>query len=255
MENTSKQPQTKPFLQLKENFRIGIIGSSSTGKTQFTIKLLTTPKLFRKPIERVYYVYQHLQPKYQKQLISHFGVENCVFVKNEIPEVFDKQNYFDKTKSQVIIIDDSLQLLNKQMGERLLNLLTTVSHHSNISVIFCVQTLTHGSNQYLRIMLRNCTALILFSLSFGFDQISLLANRCFPQYKKQFLQFYKDMTKHKYRSIMVSLLPEENDDLRIKFNILQENPPYLQGVWCPTYPAKHVFTPGGENSDEEQETT
>lgn len=227
---------TETTIRLSFPFRMCVVGSSSSGKSQYCIDLLCSDDKFEGKIDKIYYIFSCFQPKYTAKLQQKFGAENVLLINNSIPDYFNENNFF--SGNSVVVIDDALQLLS----DNLLNLITATSHHQNVAVLFCVQTLTMSQNGILRILLRNCTHLTLFYLGFARDQVQLLSQRLFPARKKAFLQFYNEEMRHqKYAYILINLTPECHDELRVLTNFLQNLPPYLVGTWQESCPRNRVF--------------
>ena len=106
-----------------------IAGSTQSGKTFFTVKLIENAKnLFSNVPVKIFYCYNIFQNKFNdlEGLVDfHQGIP-------DIEKIADKKN-----RHFLLIFDDLMQSIDKQM----VNLFTVQTHHLNFSCVFILQNM------------------------------------------------------------------------------------------------------------------
>jgi len=129
-----------------------------------------------------------------------------------------ESSYFSNKKPRLMILDDLITEINKET----LNSFIRGSHHSNYSVFIVSQNLFFADKFFRNISL-NCHILIVFKSLRAADQINYLARQIMPNDKKFFLDSFADATKRAHGYLLINLTQSEDDDLRIRTNIIPQS--------------------------------
>ena len=115
-------------------FCMMVAGPSRSGKTQWTVKLLSEKNERIEPVPgQIIYCYAHWQEKYEglKQLAPetqfHQGLPRVQFLK--------------QLENCVVVLDDLMDVAMKEPA--IMSIFTEGSHHRNVSVIFLSQNIFH----------------------------------------------------------------------------------------------------------------
>ena len=188
-----------------------ISGCTSSGKSKFLKELLLHKnKMFSTPPHKVIYHYNIWQP-----LFDSMEKEQKVDFVQGFPSRTDIDN-LDRENHTVMVLDDLQHTIvkNKLCEE----LLTQLSHHANITVIYVVQNIYYPG---LRTLTLNTHDIILFRNLRDILQISMLARQV--GMGDFLVQAYKDCTRIKYGYLVIDLCPHSDDEYRLRTNILPEN--------------------------------
>lgn len=200
-------------------FRAQLVGSTSSGKTYFTTKLLKhREELFSDTLDTVKVFYMAEQSHYNKM---QEYVPNITFYKR-IPENLDKiiEN-LDSKKHHLFIFDDLMSSLfyNKVM----LNLFISASHHKNISVLLLIQSL-HLRTQLSRTIGLQTDVFVFFNNWRDKLDIKLFSKQVHPETPNFILDSYiKALTFREYGYLVVNLQHKiKNPDFRVATGIFPE---------------------------------
>jgi hypothetical protein len=194
-------------VRLKHPFTCTVAGPTSSGKTQFVLRLIRhANELIHPPPERILYCYGEFQPSFLElpQVEFHEG----------LPDV----NRFDGRHRYLLIIDD----LMNEVNQNVCNIFTKLSHHRNVSVIFLTQNLFHR-NKHVRTMNLNTHYIVLFKNPRDAGQVSTLARQMYPGKSKFVVEAYEDATKEPYGYLLIDLKPETDDSYRIRTRIFPDD--------------------------------
>ena len=194
-------------VRLKHPFTCTVAGPTSSGKTQFVLRLIRhADELIHPPPERILYCYGEFQPSFLElpQIEFHEG----------FPDV----TRFDGRHRYLLIIDD----LMNEVNQNVCNIFTKLSHHRNVSVIFVTQNLFHR-NKHVRTMNLNTHYIVLFKNPRDAGQVSTLARQMYPGKSKFVVEAYEDATKEPYGYLLIDLKPETHDSYRIRTRIFPDD--------------------------------
>lgn len=190
---------------------ICISGCSGSGKSFFTHRLLKNRDvMFTIPVKKIiwfYNIWQKLYDEVESSLDVDFqeGLPTEHFLK----EINDGNHY-------IIVLDDLQdQITKSNLCERLL---TQISHHNCITVIYLVQNFF---NKNMRTLTLNSHYLILFRNLRDVTQISTLSRQI--GLGKGMIEAYKDATSEPYSYLCVDLCPHSTDEqLRLRSKIFPD---------------------------------
>ena len=193
-------------------FTMTVSAPTGSGKTFLILHLLKENRVFPMP-ERIVLLYKRWQPLYDQFRNSLTNIE---FMQG-VPRHLDTDHFFDKTKTNLIIMDDLMA--STANNAAVADLFTEGSHHRNLSVI----NLTHnlfpvGKNATTQ--RRNTQYMIVFKSPMSQDQIRTLGTFMFPGRLPEFMNIYRMATDKPYGYLVIDAKPDTPDDQRFKHNIL-----------------------------------
>ena len=153
------------------------------------------------------------------------SLNNIEFLQG-VPKHLDSDGYFDKTKANLVIMDDLMA--STASNAAVADLFTEGSHHRNLSVINLTQNLFPvGKNATTQ--RRNTQYMIIFKSPMSQDQIRTLGTFMFPGRLPEFLNIYHLATGPPYGYLVIDAKPDTPDNQRFKHNILSiKEEPQLQ---------------------------
>ena len=189
-----------------------VSGCSASGKTTFLNKLLANKHLmFKIPPERILFCYDVWQPVYDKMQ----NIPDINFIQG-VPnaEVF---NSFDTTSHTLLILDDLQHDIAK--NKTCEKLLTQLSHHANITVIYVLQNLYYPGIKTLTL---NTHYNVLFQNLRDVLQISILSRQL--GMGNALVDAYKDaVLTRKYGYLLIDLCPHSEQKYRLRTQIFPED--------------------------------
>ena len=202
-QTSRKSDPTEDPLKWKHPLSCIISGPSGSGKTQFVLKLIDNADImFTHTPESIKWCYGEYQP----WMLNYPEIE---FIEG-LPE--DIQ--FDKTKVNLLIIDDLMHETNEFVSK----LFTKGSHHRNLSVLLLTQNLFH-QNKYSRSISLNAHYMVIFKNVRDASQITSLAKQMYPGNVAYLRESYRDATSKPYGYLLIDLKPDTSDLLRMRTNI------------------------------------
>lgn len=165
------------------------------------------------PIERIYYATP------VEHVVDLKESASKVYRLNGLPEL----TFFQDHRNKLLIVDDFSS--EKKEHQKITQLFTRVSHHSQTSVIFVTQNLFESG---LRTLSLNSHYIILFKNIRDMLQIKALGKQIFPGKTDFFMDVYKDATFRPYGYLIIDVTSTCNELFRLRTNIfLDENPRFL----------------------------
>lgn len=113
-----------------------ICGSTQSGKTHFTKKLLqNTNGLFSMPVNKIIYAYSEHQPMFDEmeQTIPNISLHQG------LPSKEDIEQYTEGVNHTIVVLDDLM--LQVAQSQDCVHLFTVTSHHRNVTTIMLSQNL------------------------------------------------------------------------------------------------------------------
>jgi Cdc6-like AAA superfamily ATPase len=187
---------------------ISISGCTGSGKTHFVRKLLNhREKMFQPGIKEIIYCYSIWQEVFEEMekdlpICFHEGLME----ENEMREC-DPRNH------TTIVIDDlQLEISKSKSCEKLL---TQISHHKCVTVIYVVQNMFYPGMRTLTLYTHYN---IVFRNLRDIGQISRLGRQV--GFNDSMLRAYKDAISQPYRYLVVDLSPHQKEEAyRLRSNI------------------------------------
>ena len=176
-----------------------VIGSSGSGKTTSVLKIIKERLIYPFP-EKIIYLYgayQSFMDSWNKDKTN----PPISFVKGLDLTVVDKH----LTKSKLLIVDDLILELNKQMAQHFI----AGSHHKNVTTIFITHSL-FLNNEHYRLISNNSQYIMLFKNKRNYAQVSTLGRQILGENKDLLLEAYKYIKPFQFVLLTLHpLVPEE----------------------------------------------
>lgn len=193
--------------QLKHPFTLICAGPSSSGKSTFVVKLLESPHMIDKKIDRVIWCYGEKNAK---------PVLKCkIIYVNGIPDNLDNLCR-DNT---IVVLDD---LMISSQNSKISDLFTKGSHHKNISIILITQNIFYQS-KYARNISLNAKYMVIFKNPRDKSQFLPLARQVHTDAPSELLRVYKECTISPHGYIFLDLTQEVDDTLRFRTELFNKD--------------------------------
>ena len=181
--------------------------------------------------QKIVYIYAFPSPLFS-QLSELYDIE----FRKDIPENIADEEFIDKNKPSLIILDDQLTLIN----EDVLNLFIRGTHHLNRSCILTVQNFFF-QNPSMRTISLNAHYLVLFKQPRDISQIETLGRQMHPRQAKLFLSAYQYAVQRHFGYLLIDLKSTTDDRLRLRSNLLEESHNGWQQVYVISETTMDVF--------------
>ena len=214
------------IIKLKHPSSTILAGPSGSGKTEWLLRLIKHRRSMFSPVPtRVIYSYKRYQGIFDAA-IRDLGVEFCL----------GNSYTIDPKERTLLILDD--QLLDNTVP--LAELFTVTSHHDSCSVIFVSHSVFRANDPDFRLASLNTNYFIVFKSFRGLGQINFLAHQIFVNQKeksKRLVRAYVHATKRPYGYLLIDLLPQTPDSVRLRADILpDEGATYSGHALTKSYP-------------------
>ncbi len=217
----------KNFAKIACPSRLVISGPTMCGKSTFALKLIQHRKsVYDSDFDRIVYALPqssiHLHQDFIQKLKNAFGtIEIC----EGLPDVEELYLTSDKNTHKLLILDD---LMTKVFSSsKMLELITSTSHHCNISVVIICQSLFLPAKHRLT-LIRNCSEKVLFHDKVDQNQLQILSRHIFPSHPnflKECFNILFDITLKqdlRYLLIDASMLSQLPHNAIVRSNIFPE---------------------------------
>ncbi len=202
-----------------------IVGSSGSGKTHLTSKILhEKDNLFKSKnnvlIKNVILCYSTWQNSYQQWSDRGFLTKTII----GFPSFEDLQRNFNKFKDKggtLLILDDLAPSLSKKDIEELHIFLTVTSHHSNVTLIFIGHNLFHKNLRECSLQFHRYVITNNFRDS---NQVAVLGRQIFHSDYNFLPAVYKDILKTPFNNLVLNLSPECPSFLRVTSGWFKPSP-------------------------------
>lgn len=212
-----KQPtKNDPYFKnhmIASNSRIGLIGGSGSGKTQFLLNFLERcgPRFFD-----IFIYTTDVDEPLMKLLKSKM---NDVFITNDINEIPSLKEFVNDKREKLMVFDDFITLGRKELTK--LDEYAVAGRKYGFTTIFMVQNYT----QMDKTISRNLNYIVLFKLTDTYTLKHILKNHNIFGIKPEQLNFYyKISTNEKFNFLLLDLNPE-NKKIAFRHNFLHFFPP------------------------------
>ncbi len=198
------------FIKIKCPARMVVAGPSMIGKSRFALKLVQYRKeIFNENFDRILYAL----PENSLHLHRHF-LENlrevCSFIQivEGLPDIDELNLGAEQSSHKLLIMDD---LMSKAFGStKILELVTSTSHHSNISVIIISQSIFLPAKHRLT-LIRNCSEKVIFHNKVDYNQLAVISRHMspgHPNFLKECFDFiYENTTKNDLKYVLIDSSP------------------------------------------------
>lgn len=205
---------TRSLLPFSAPTTLLICGSTQSGKTHFTQKLLQNANgMFSTPVDKIIYAYSEHQPLFEemRQTIPNF------FLHQGLPSKEDIEQYTEDVKHTVVVLDDLM--LQIAQSQDCVHLFTVTSHHRNVTTVMLSQNL-YPPGKYARTISLNCLNVILFKNYRDSRQIITFGSQILPGKVPFFKAAYELATQPNFGYLHVCLEPKQNREYQLRSHIL-----------------------------------
>ena len=211
-------PSSTALLPFEARTGFTIAGSTGSGKTVFTYKLLKNHEaMFKaKALKSILYCYSVYQPLFSEmenalpQIRFHPGIPDEKSLSELAPAPDDKDHH------SILILDDlAPQVVKSPAMEKLF---TVDNHHKGITTLFLVQNLYQQGPCARSIALNSQYIVLLKNVRAG-PQIKCLGRQLFPEKSRLLSEAYGDAMKEAYAYLIVDLFPHSDSQYRIRTHI------------------------------------
>ena len=199
--------------RFKHPFSGIISGASSSGKTEWLIKLVHEAKdLITPPPERILWYYGQYQPSYEDPRLK-----DVIFHQN-LPEQWPmEQESFAERKRTLMILDD----LMSESDKKILQIFVHGSHHWNLSCFLVLQNAFYKGRNTRTISL-NAGYMVILKNPRDASQIMHLARQMFPSNPQFLVESYRDATRRPFGYILIDLKGDTPEHARVRTNVFYE---------------------------------
>ena len=183
---------------------ICVVGPSGSGKTMFVLKLITNQMIAPFPKD-IYYLY-NVQQDFMKDY------PQVTFVQG-----MDLGVIKDDGKDKLLIIDDLMLEMNKELGEHFIYR----TRHLKCSTIFLMHTLFQNKDIH-RLISNNTHYFVIFGNRRQMLNVKTLGNQL--GMSKRVLEGYKYATARPYGYFIIALHPLVPEELAVTSDIFQKWP-------------------------------
>ena len=199
--------------KLHHPFTAKICGPTQSGKSTFLKQILYKNQSLIEPApERIVYCYAKWSDGFNdlKQVTPYIE-----FVEG-LPDI----SQFNSQQNNLLILDD---LMNEaEQNKSILELFTTDSHHSNISVFLTSQNI-FSQGKYARTISLNCHYLIILNNPRDKAQVHHLARQMFPTNSQYLIECYEDATQQKYGYLFLDFKQSTDNKHRVQSGITYDS--------------------------------
>ena len=192
--------------KFKHPFACMLAGPSQSGKSTLLAKILESNQSLITPApNKIVYCYARWSDGFNKlktitpPILFHEG----------LPDI----DQFSVHDNNVIVLDDLMSQVEKD--KTMLELFTTDSHHSNISVFLITKNL-FSQGKYSRTISLNCQYLFILNNPRDKAQIYALARQMYPTNPQFLIECYEDATSQEYGYLLMDLTQSTENKYRIQ---------------------------------------
>ncbi len=198
------------FIKIHCPSRMVIAGPSMIGKSQFALKLIKFREIvYNQKFDRIVYALPEASIHLHTTFIQNLR-EACDFIEiiEGLPDIDNLNLAAEKTSHKLLVMDD---LMSKAFSSsHILELVTSTSHHSNISVVIICQSIFLPAKHRLT-LIRNCSEKVLFHNKVDHNQLNVLSrhiNPNIPNLLKECFDFiYKHTSKADLKYVLIDASP------------------------------------------------
>ena len=191
---------------------------SRSGKTYFSKKLIeNVNKVFKPtPPKYIILIYEEWQNMYDTLVdnkhvhLTMKGIEDFDYLKELMIEKKDQGG-------TLLMIDDQ----GSKIDQNIMKIFTIYSHHLSVTCMLLTQTLFDSKREFRTVSL-NASYIVIMKNSRDASSITNLAKQTHP-YRTRFLtNSYLDATKQAYSYLLIDMVPETPEEIRIRSNIFED---------------------------------
>ncbi len=167
------------FIKIRCPSRMVISGPSMIGKSRFALKLIEFRNMiYNENFDRILYALPenalHLHQNFIENLRS---VCPLIEIVEGLPDINSLNLAVESSTHKLLIMDDLMQ--QAFTSNKILELVTSTSHHSNISVVIICQSIFLPAKHRLT-LIRNCSEKVIFHNKVDQNQLAVLSRHISP---------------------------------------------------------------------------
>ena len=190
--------------------RLVIAGPTLSGKSTFAYQLVKyRDTIYSEPFSRIIYALPETSIHLHKDFIENLR-SDCANIEivEGLPDLEEVHLTADKNTHKLLILDD---LMTKVFASaNMLELMTSTSHHNNISVVIITQSIFLPSKHRLTLV-RNCSEKVFFHNKVDQLELSIISRQIYPSkphfLKKCFDQVYAKTKKKDLKYLLIDASP------------------------------------------------
>ena len=171
----------------------------------------------KKPPKRICWFYQCWQPAFEEM---KRGLGKRIVFHEGMPDKKKLETIIDRSPRPLVCCFDDLQ---QELGPDIVNLFTVWSHHKAVSVILLMQNFFGKKAQ--RDISLSATHLVLFKSPRCKQTAMNLGKQLFPGRAGEFMRLYEAATRDAFSHLMINVMQECAESLRLTSHILPEQHP------------------------------
>ena len=209
------------YLKFSSPSAIGVMGSSQSGKSYFTAKLLKySEHFFTIPPTHIFYCFQQEQDLFEE---LERALKNKITFNKGLPTE-DQLSELTANKTHVILVLDDL-MMESQSSKFIEKIFCVYSHHKMLTVLTLQQNIFYQGKSSRTISLQ-LHYFVLFQNNRDKSQIMTLAKQIAPGKTSAFLEIYNDCMSKPYSYLIIDIAPNSNQQYKFRTNIFAQ----LEGV-------------------------
>lgn len=214
MVSNSEWWKTNSLLPFSAPTTILICGSTQSGKTHFTDRLLqNADSMFTTPVDKIVYAYSEHQPMFDKMMSS---IPRLIFHQG-LPSKEEIEQYTEGVNHTIVVLDDLM--LQVAQSQDCVHLFTVTSHHRNVTTVMLSQNL-YPPGKYARTISLNCLNVIFIKNYRDSRQIITFGSQILPGHVPFFKAAYEAATRLNFGYLHVCLEPTQNKEYQLRSRIL-----------------------------------
>ncbi len=167
------------FVKIHCPSRMVVAGPSMIGKSQFALKLVKFRNfVYNEKFDRILYAFPESSLHLHQPFINDLR-KACDFIEiiEGLPDIDALSLATERTTHKLLIIDDLMTQVFTSKG--ILDLVTSTSHHSNISVVIVTQSIFLPAKHRLTLV-RNCSEKVIFHNKLDHNPLAILSRHIAP---------------------------------------------------------------------------
>ncbi len=190
--------------------RMVVAGPSMIGKSQFALKLVKfRNSIYNEKFDRILYAFPEATLHLHQPFIDELK-KACNFIEilEGLPDIDALSLSTERTTHKLLIMDDLMTQVFSSQG--ILDLVTSTSHHCNISVVIITQSIFLPAKHRLT-LIRNCSEKVIFHNKLDHNPLATLSRHIAPGkptlLKECFDFIYRNTSKSDLKYVVLDASP------------------------------------------------
>ncbi len=205
------------FIKIHCPSRMVIAGPSMIGKSQFALRLIKfRDHVYNQNFDRILYAFPETSLHLHQQFIDALK-DACSFIEivEGIPNINALNLNTDATTHKLLVMDD---LMTRVFSSNdMLELVTSTSHHSNISVVIISQSIFLPAKHRLT-LIRNCSEKVIFHDKLDHNQLAVISRHIAPGQPKLLKECFDFIYRNTKKTDLKYLLLDASPISELPYN-------------------------------------